>query len=301
MFAENTYEVRDMVTHTWGAHTLRIGAEVRFEQDNDNLSGDARPVYAMQGLWSMVNDAPIYEAIDANPNNGGIALSAAIFPRQDIAIYAQHDWKVTPCFTLNTGLRWEDFTPLITRDSNQLPRSRTHWLGACGMMLVPHNNLWNSYTNNWGPKIGFAFQPGGDPKVVLRGGFAMAYNHLDVALFNNALEDGPNIANYGLCCGTNALDFGTPFARVDQVTNVESSNSPYSYPRIRRWLPVSMQLVSPTLMVAERRVLRSMARWPSTRPPTSYLYSLEGEYQMPWNFTATWVMQAAKVITMRDS
>ena len=47
VFAENTYEARDMVTHVWGNHALRLGGEVRLEQDNDNLSGDARPVYAL--------------------------------------------------------------------------------------------------------------------------------------------------------------------------------------------------------------------------------------------------------------
>ena len=49
IFAENTYEIRDMVTHSWGAHTLRLGGELRLEQDNDNLSGDARPVYEQHG------------------------------------------------------------------------------------------------------------------------------------------------------------------------------------------------------------------------------------------------------------
>ena len=67
LYAENTYEVRDMVTHTWGSHEIRVGAELRFEQDNDNLLGDQRPTYAMQGLWTMANDAAIYEADRSQP------------------------------------------------------------------------------------------------------------------------------------------------------------------------------------------------------------------------------------------
>ena len=81
MFAENTYEVRDMVTHTWGAHTIKAGMEWRWEQDNDNLSGDVRPQYSMQGPWSMVNDAPIYELVNVNPINGRDAADAALFSR----------------------------------------------------------------------------------------------------------------------------------------------------------------------------------------------------------------------------
>ena len=88
LYAENTYEVRDMVTHTWGSHEIRVGAEVRFEQDNDNLLGDQRPTYAMQGLWTMANDAAIYEAIEANPLTGGTPITQRYFRSDDIAGYA---------------------------------------------------------------------------------------------------------------------------------------------------------------------------------------------------------------------
>jgi len=289
VFAENTYEVRDLVTHTWGTHTLRLGAEVRFEQDNDNLSGNARPVYAMQGIWSMVNDAPIYESVTVNPNNGGLALTQRYFRDQNIAIYAQHDWKVTPNFTLNTGLRWEDFTPLHNKGFNiNYPILGAPGSELSGMTLVPHNNLWNSHANNWGPKVGFAWQPGGDPKIVVRGGFAIAYNHLDIALFNNALEDGPNIANFGICCGTNALDFSTPFYGGVIKYETGTSTSPYSFP-INPALANGVNssgFPNPYPGVGSLQV-EVYGALPTTRPPMSYLYSFEGEYQMPWNFTAT--------------
>ncbi len=110
-FAENTYEARDTVTHTFGAHTLRIGYEVRWEQDNDNLFGAERPVYAFDGLWAFANDASVYESVTVNPNTGAPANEARYFRDQDYAAFVQHDWKVTPNFTFNAGLRWEEFTP----------------------------------------------------------------------------------------------------------------------------------------------------------------------------------------------
>src|SRR6201999_2895324 len=71
--AETPYEVRDMATHTWGAHTLRLGVEARFEQDNDNLFGYERPTYAFDGLWAFANDAPVFEQLYANTSTGGPA------------------------------------------------------------------------------------------------------------------------------------------------------------------------------------------------------------------------------------
>ena len=49
IFAQNTFEIRDQVTHTFGSHSIRVGGEIRFEQDNDNLGGLVRPLYAVAG------------------------------------------------------------------------------------------------------------------------------------------------------------------------------------------------------------------------------------------------------------
>ena len=288
VFAENTYEVNDLLTHTWGAHTLEFGASVRFEQDNDNLSGENRPIYAMQGLWSMLNDAPIFEQITANPNTGGLALTQRYFRDQDIAVYVQHNWKLTPYFTLNTGLRWEDFTPLHNKNFPiNYPVLGAPGVELSNMRLLARNNLWDNHLGNWAPKLAFAWQPGGDPRLVLRGGFGMAYNHLDIALFNPALEDGPNVALYNLCCGTNSADFGTPFAGGSILYAVGSSNSPNSFPANPALATGVNASGFPNPFGGGTQTVEVYGALPNTRPPMSYLYSLESEYQMPWNFTAT--------------
>ena len=289
VFAENTYEIRDMVTHTWGAHTLRAGVEVRLEQDNDNLSGEARPQYSMQGPWSMVNDAPIYEAITANPINGGLAQSQRYFRDKDIALYVQHDWQVRPNLTVNTGLRWEDFTPLHNKNFMiNYPVLGPTGSELSGMKLVPHNNLWNNTYSNFSPKFGLAWVPAEmKQKLVVRGGFAMAFNHLDIALFNNALEDGPNIANYGLCCGTNAADFGTPFVNGSIKYEKGTSNSPYSYPANPALATGVNANGFPNPYGGGTPSVEVYGALASTRPPEVYLFSLEAEYQLPWNFMGT--------------
>ncbi len=289
VFAENTYEIRDMLTHTWGAHTFKEGAEIRWEQDNDNLSGDARPVYAMQGLWAMANDTPIYEAITANPNNGGLALSQRYFRDQDTALYVQHDWQLNPNLTLNMGLRWEYYSPLHNKNFQiNYPVPGPAGSELSGMKLVPHNNLWNAVHSNFAPKAGFAWvPPGAKQKLVVRGGVAFAYNHLDIALFNPALEDGPNIANYGLCCGTNSSDFGSPFAAGSIKYVVGTSKSPYSFPSNPALATGTNANGFPNPYGGGTPSVEVYGALPTTRPPMAYLYSLETEYQFPWNFIGT--------------
>jgi Carboxypeptidase regulatory-like domain/TonB dependent receptor len=279
VFAENTYEGRDLLTHTWGSHTLRIGGEMRYEQDNDNLYGEERPVYAMQGLWDFSNDASVYEAITANPNNGGTAQTQRYFRSQDYALYVQHDWKATPALTLNMGLRWEYFTPLANKGFEiNYPELGPSGSELSGMTLVPHNHLWNSQAKNFAPKFGFAYNPAIlNNKFVVRGGFAMAYNHLDTALFNNALEDGPDIANFGLCCGGPGNTAGILYV-------MGTSRSPSSFPMN----PALNTGINPETGfpngVGQVEVYGAP---PNLKYPMSYLFSLEVQYQLGWQSTIT--------------
>jgi hypothetical protein len=276
-FAENTFEIRDMVTHTWGAHTIRFGGEARFEQDNDNLFGEERPIYAMQGLWAFANDASVYEAITANPNTGGTAETQRYFRSQDYAFYLQHDWKASPTFTVNMGIRWEDFTPLHNKGSEiNYPVLGPAGMELAGMTLVPHNDLWNNQAGNFAPKVGFAWNPPVlNSKLVVRGGFAMAFNHLDIGLFNNALEDGPNIASFGLCCGGNGNTAGIVYA-------MGSSNSPSSFP-----LNPALKIGVNAAGFPKGGQVEVYGAPPNLKYPVSYLYSLETQYQLPYQTTIT--------------
>ncbi|HEY4009636.1 MAG TPA: TonB-dependent receptor, partial [Acidobacteriaceae bacterium] len=224
-FAENTYEFRDTVTRIFGAHSIRVGFEARWEQDNDNLYGYERPTYAFNGLWAFANDASVYEAIYADTNTGGPANTQRYFRSQNYAAFVQHDWKVTPNLTFNAGLRWEEFTPINNKGSQiNYPVLGPPGAELLDMKLIPHNHLWNFQHNNWGPKVGLAWTPPAwHNKMVLHAGYALAYNHLDFGLFNQAVEDGPGVANFGLCCGGPGNTAGIIYA-------LGTSHSPNSFP-----------------------------------------------------------------------
>ena len=56
----SAFEFRDIVSKVISNHGMKLGIEVRREQDNNNLIGGARPDYVFQGMWDLVNGAPIY-------------------------------------------------------------------------------------------------------------------------------------------------------------------------------------------------------------------------------------------------
>ncbi len=222
IFAENQYELRDTVTKIFGAHTLRIGFEARSEQNNNNLVGGSRPTYTFAGLWNFFNDRPIYEGVSADPATGGPAQVSRHLDDYYFAGFVQHDWKVTPALTLNMGLRYEYFEPIYNKglQLNYPVLGTTPGRELVDAQLLPHNHLWESDFRAFSPKFGFAFAPAQfHNKMVVRGGFALAYNRLDDVLFDPALEDGPGVFGYGICCGTALNDFGTP--------NPLNAGSPY--------------------------------------------------------------------------
>ncbi len=280
IFAENTYELRDAATKTFGSHTVKFGFEYRIEQDNSNLAGASRPVYAFAGLWNFANDTPIYEGITANPNTGGPALAQRYLNDHYYGLFVQHDWKATPDLTLNTGLRWEYFEPIYNKGFKiNYPNLGPQGTELIDVSLTPRNHLWNSQYKNFSPKVGFAYAPSSmGKKLVVRGGFALAYNRLNDSLFDNAVEDGPGFLNFGLCCGT----AGSPFGGGIQYS-LGSSTSPFSYAPN----PALATGTLPNGLPANGAGIEVYGTFADTKSPYSYLYSLEVQRELPQHFTAT--------------
>ena len=281
IFAENTYEARDMVINTHGSHTFKLGFEYRVEQDNDNLAGAARPTYAFNGMWAFANDTPIFESITANPLTGGVANTARYLWDHYYGAFVQHDWKVTQNLTLNTGLRWEYFEPLYSHGEDiNYPILGPAGTELAGAALVPHHHLWNSQRDTFSPRVGFAYTPPWlAQNTVVRGGFAMAYNRLPSALFNNAVEDGPGYFNYSLCCAitSSAVTGG------NVVYELGSSTSPFSY------APNSSLIttLNANNLPSNGATIEVYGAQANLKVPYSYLYSLEVQQALPWDLVAT--------------
>lgn len=285
IFAENTYEARDMVIHTAGSQTMRVGFEYRLEQDNDNLAGANRPTYAFNGLWAFANDTPIYEAITADPATGGTANTARYLWDHYYGAFFQDDWKATSNLTVNAGLRWEYFEPLYSHgvDLNYPILSTTPGSELADAALVPHHHLWNSQYDNFSPRFGFAYTPPNmDGKLVIRGGFGIAYNRLPAALFNNGVEDGPGYFNFSICCATTS-PYVSPTSPVQVQYVTGTSTSPFSY-------PPNASLITPLNarnLPANGTTIEVYGVQPGLKTPYSYLYSLEVQRQLPWDMVAT--------------
>lgn len=283
IFAENQYELRDTVTKTFGAHTLKVGFEGRLEQDNNNLLGNIRPTFAFAGLWNFVNDAPIFESINVDPDTGGPGNSARYLHDHYYAGFVQHDWKLRSNFTLNTGVRYEYFEPLYNKGSNlNLPTFGGAGRELIDITLSPRHYLWDPQYNNVSPKVGFAWTPYADGKTVVRGGFGRAYNRLPDSLFDNTIQDGPGFFSYNICCGTAPQDFGTPFVGGQIQYELGATHNPNSFAPNKLLITKSVNgLPANGQGIQVYGVQRNLST------PYSYLYSMEVQREFPQSVVLT--------------
>jgi hypothetical protein len=294
IFSENTFQLSEKFSWVRGNQAWTFGGDRSWEQDNNDLSGGSRPLYTFAGLFNFANDAPLFYQINADPRTGGPAQSKRKFRSSTTSFYAQNDWKVRPNLTLNLGLRWEYFAPLSEKDgilSNLVLGPAGQEL--TGAKLVVVKSLYPGDKNNFGPRVGFAYSPNygekfhgllNQDKFVLRGGFAVAYNRIPLLEFANTRGNPPFFARYGICCGTSASDFSTPFNNGQILYALGSNNSPFSYPANPALRATFNANGIPILPPGA-----SVEIWgapPNVPTPYVYAYSLEGQYSLPGKLVA---------------
>jgi hypothetical protein len=285
IFAEKTFEFRELVTKVKGAHAFKFGGEFRRELNDDNLNGASRPLYTFAGLFNFANDAPLFYQINADPRTGGPADAQRHFRSGGYGLFLQDDWKVKPNLTLNLGLRYEYFDVIKERDNKVANFVFGPGGGLAGSKVVPTSKLYNPDRNNFAPRLGFAYSPRYfdlEQKLVLRGGFGVSYNRIPEVVFGNTRGNPPFFARYGICCGTSAQDFSTPFAGGQILYALGASNSPFSYPAN----PALATGIDPATGAPLNRTVEIYGALANTPTAYVYTYSFEGQYALPQKMIA---------------
>lgn len=134
---------------------------------------------------------------------------APAFSQKYFAVYSQNDWRATDKLTINLGLRW-DLQPGpterydrmsawdLTRNSSFGTPGRIAFVGKDGYS----RNLWDTQYNNWGPRLGAAYQL--DPATVLRGGFGLTYLPSNTGYFSGPTDYGSS----NFSSGVNQIPYG---------------------------------------------------------------------------------------------
>ncbi len=201
------FELQNNTSISHGAHTIRFGLRARRDGDQSNQPSGFNGTYTFLGGTAPLLDAQNQAVLDASGNPQTVELTSLqqyernvilsqaglsqtqiqalgggpsrfniqagqayiSASRFDIAPFVQDDWRMRPNLTVSLGLRFETQT-----------------------LVSDHKD--------WAPRIGFAWAPGarnGRQKTVVRGGFGMFYDRINLGLFETAdLNNGVNQLQY---------------------------------------------------------------------------------------------------------
>jgi hypothetical protein len=105
-------------------------------------------------------------------------------------LFAQDDWRVTRSLTLNLGVRLEvaggvtEVNNLISNlDVDCRQPLGAAGTGPLGCFSIGRPSFHTNY--NWGPRFGFAWNPGGSDRTVVRGGYGIAHDFIFLSPINS--------------------------------------------------------------------------------------------------------------------
>ncbi len=274
VFDQGTWNARDTLSKAFDRHFFKLGGEYSRAHFLDRSAGSARPTFNFRNLWSYANDAPYQESGNFNPVTGQPSDNSKNLYYYILGLFVQDDWKVAPNLTVNLGLRWEYFSPLLEENgliSNPVLGSGNSAL--TGLTVQMGDSLTTTSKTNFGPQLGVAWSPGRfQNRLVLRGGFGIGFNVQQLATLSNGRANPPWIT--GLTINGSDILYATP------SDPTQFSDWPAN--------PAAVQSFDPTTGLPVGGAAVTLNGFPQHQnTPTTYRYSLDAQYDLGRNWVAS--------------
>ncbi|HEX4312013.1 MAG TPA: TonB-dependent receptor [Acidobacteriaceae bacterium] len=271
------YSLRDMVSMTKGKHTLVFGGEFAldkgmfagnlynfgvftFQSSAPTTTGNALSDFVTGQVNTMEQDTPYHTLTSA----------------WHTAVFLQDNYRITPRFTANLGLRWDIDTPPVESSNftaGFVPNQQSTVVPSAplGMVFPGDAGIGRGIVamrwHHISPRLGFAWDPFGDGKTAVRAGAGVFYG----ATSGNEWNQPGNAQPYAIRQTFNSIaSFSNVYGNPASFPNGDPF--PYVYnPRSPRFLvPASIESIGPTV------------QW-----PFSYQFNLAVQRQLPGQISLT--------------
>jgi Carboxypeptidase regulatory-like domain len=189
-----------------GRHTIKFG--VSFVRNADSRDDVDLPALQYPSFDAFLAGDPSQVTL-----NFGVRPYDLYF--YELGGFIQDDFKFSRRLTINLGLRYDYFTVPKERDGRLFNRAQPFGFGP----LLPPSQIYNPDTNNFGPRIGFAYSLDNQQTTVVRGGFGIFYSPHN--LYGGPLEliaDNINLPNRVILTGPQAAQLGILYPIIQEQT-----------------------------------------------------------------------------------
>ncbi|HXJ42355.1 MAG TPA: hypothetical protein VNH18_23950, partial [Bryobacteraceae bacterium] len=164
----------------------------------------------------------------------------------ELEFYGQDNWKVRPNFTIDIGLRWEGRLAPSTPSNNILVPNQAVVAGAAPSTTLKwqQGDLFKNQLNNWGPSLGFAWDPLGNGKTSVRGNYRMAFDRINMFVVASTIL--PNLP--GAAFAAINTDFGQGGGRLRNMPELLApATKPSSLTQPAAFSSASNTVIDPNL------------------------------------------------------
>jgi hypothetical protein len=284
---------KDNVTIVHNSHTFKFGGDVSWESKDENAANLTQGTYLFSGAATRVPTTSGIGLADFLLGRATSSAAQAAYsePERDVTehlrfgraeFYIQDTWKMRPNFQLDYGLRYSRYRqPIDTQNvlATFLPglydRSRTPVCAnaTCSTFVTSSFDVTNGFayagtnspfgrrvqqvdSNDWGPRIGFAWNPRNNAKMVLRGGYGIYYDQALIGIVEQNSFTTPPFNNSVAIAGTTAapVPFGNPGSPTTAASRgplggVNATTAPWVTPIIQQWALTWQQEVGRNALV----------------------------------------------------
>ncbi len=205
-------QVQDNATFVVGKQTILFGGAFEYQNSPNVFLPTISGGYnfgstgfgsSIPGLNGLIQGVTTLSLAAGSPN--------IHFTEPDWAVYLQDDWKISPSFTANLGMRWEYFTSSVNLLHNISVANQTGsnplFNTALPLSATTFPSVAEDY-KHFEPRIGFAYNPNQMKALVVRGGYSVNISPAFYNIFLNSYGSAPvvlsttitNCSNTGLSC-----------------------------------------------------------------------------------------------------
>ncbi|MDQ6678276.1 MAG: carboxypeptidase regulatory-like domain-containing protein [Acidobacteriota bacterium] len=172
------WQLLDTLSWLKGEHSFKFGYEYRHTSNNFLDIRSPQGEISANGIYTNNGGFGVPDFLLGDIDSVRFTTPTVVHNYQiGHSFFAQDSWRIKRNLTLNYGVRYELFSPLLNHQN-----ALANFTGADGGGLVTatdgdwyQRSLIHPDKNDFAPRIGFSYQP--LDRVVLRGGYGLFYQH----------------------------------------------------------------------------------------------------------------------------